>query len=262
MARIRFWKGSSLLVAAAPLVAACMSGCADEAVPQSSNATGDGASELVAGGPDAQVRELGADGLPNFVAGDFGRLPAGADARARAATPDLSRVAPFFRLRPADLRLDRVKADELGFRHFKYVQQVGGEDVVGAEVTVHVDPSGLVYAAHGNARGAEPVPAAGLRQAAPGDLGADYAGAARSAPELVYVRSSRDGAVYRAWSIVAEGVRGQDPYKDRVFVDARTGRVVDVHPQYHAALNRKVYSGNNGSSLPGTLKRSEGQAPT
>ena len=28
------------------------------------------------------------------------------------------------------------------------------------------------------------------------------------------------------------------------------------------ARNRKVYSANNGSSLPGTLKRSEGQAAT
>src|SRR6185503_7716997 len=48
----------------------------------------------------------------------------------------------------------------------------------------------------------------------------------------------------------------------KVYVDAATGDIVAVYPTYHYAKNRKVYSANNGTSLPGTLKRSEGQAAT
>jgi vibriolysin len=47
---------------------------------------------------------------------------------------------------------------------------------------------------------------------------------------------------------------------DLVYVDARGGDVVARAPKIHSALNRKVYSANNGTSTPGTLKRSEGQA--
>ncbi|HEU4412838.1 MAG TPA: M4 family metallopeptidase, partial [Polyangiaceae bacterium] len=267
MARIRFWQGSSLLVAVAPLVAAaCLSSCTDDTTSGRPDAAADGGtandvSDAVAKAANAQVVERGDDGLPNFVRGDFGRLPAGQGALAAPAAPNLAAVAPLFKLQASDLRLDRVKGDELGFRHFKYRQQINGEDVIGAELVVHVDASGLAYAAQGNARPAQAVPDALLRQA-PADLGADYAAATRAAPKLVYVQSSRDGKVYRAWQVIAEGVRDGDPFRDRVYVDALTGQTVDVHPEFHSALNRRVYSGNNTSSLPGTLRRSEGQAPT
>ncbi|HEU4536222.1 MAG TPA: hypothetical protein VFS00_18990, partial [Polyangiaceae bacterium] len=266
MARIRFGQGSSLLIAAAALAAACMGGCADEGLSEKSGGAADDdvakdVSNAVAAVPDALVHERGADRLPNFVTGDFGRLPAGDDPSARAAMPSLARIAPLYRLQATDLRFDRVRTDAEGYRHFKYVQQVGGEDVVGSEVSVHVDPKGLVYATHGNARRGEAVPREALaRAAAPADLGPEYAAATRGAAELVYVQSSRDNKVYRAWSVLAEGDRDGTPFRDRVFVDARSGAVVDVHPQIHTGLNRKIYSGNNGSSLPGTLKRSEGQA--
>jgi vibriolysin len=262
MTTIRSSKGPSLFFALASSVAACLSGCADEGAPGAADVADDVA-KAVAAVPDAQVREVAADGLPAFVVGDFGRVAppaAQADALAPDAGPDLARVAPLFRLRASDLRLARATTDALGYRHYKYRQQIGGEEVVGSEVAVHVDPKGLVYAARGNARASVPVPASALGRAAP-RLDAAYEGAALGAPELVYVLSSRDNRVYRAWSIVAEGEREGAPFKDRVFVDARTGQTVDVHPLIHTGLNRKIHSGNNGFSLPGTVKRTEGQAP-
>ena len=54
-------------------------------------------------------------------------------------------------------------------------------------------------------------------------------------------------------------MRGQDPARDKVYVDVDSGSIVAVHPQIYFAKNRKAYSANNSSSLPGTLKRSEGQ---
>ena len=47
-----------------------------------------------------------------------------------------------------------------------------------------------------------------------------------------------------------------------MYVNALSGGVEAVHSEIHSAKNRAVYSGNNGSSLPGTLKRSEGGAAT
>jgi vibriolysin len=261
MIGIRVSKGSSLFFALASALAACLNGCADEGTTDPSDTSDDGA-KVIAAAPD-RVLEVAADGIPSFVVGDFGRLPppGQANALASGAAPNLARVAPLFRLQASDLRLGRATTDSLGYRHFKYRQQIGGEDVVGAEVAVHVDPKGVVYAARGNARAGVPVPAAALGRAAPPALGAEYAGATPGAPELVYVLSSRDGTIYRAWSVVAEGERDGEPYRDRVFVDARSGAIVDVHPQLHTGLNRRIHSGNNTSSLPGTVKRTEGQAP-
>ena len=50
--------------------------------------------------------------------------------------------------------------------------------------------------------------------------------------------------------------------RDKVYVDVDSGEIVAVYPQIYFAESRKVYSSNNGSSTPGTLKRSEGQAAT
>ena len=53
-------------------------------------------------------------------------------------------------------------------------------------------------------------------------------------------------------------MRGQDPARDLVYVDVDTGVIVADYPQIQFAENRKVYSANNGTSLPGTLKRTRG----
>ena len=45
-------------------------------------------------------------------------------------------------------------------------------------------------------------------------------------------------------------------------MDAQRGGTLALHPPIHTALNRAVYSANNGTTLPGTLKRSEGGAAT
>ncbi|HEU4412839.1 MAG TPA: M4 family metallopeptidase [Polyangiaceae bacterium] len=259
MARIRHWKGSSLLAALAPAAAACAGGCADDAPPEKPDAPGadaaaGGASDAAARAPGVVASGRGEARAPGLVRGDFGRLRAG------AALPSLAPIAPLYDLSPADLRLDRVRDDALGYRHFKYRQQIDGEAVVGSELVVHADPKGLVYAAQGNARPGRAVPDALVRRP-PDGLGPRYAGAVRSAPELVYVLSSRDGRVYRAWSLVAEGTREGDPYKDRVFVDALTGQIVDVRPMIHTAVNRQVYSADHSIWLPGTLQRGEGQGP-
>jgi Zn-dependent metalloprotease len=52
------------------------------------------------------------------------------------------------------------------------------------------------------------------------------------------------------------------PIRDHVLVSAKDGSVLNRFTDIHSALNRAVYSGNNTTTLPGTLKRSEGGAAT
>src|SRR5262249_8303214 len=50
------------------------------------------------------------------------------------------------------------------------------------------------------------------------------------------------------------------PLWDTVLVNAVDSSIVDRMPHIHTAMNRAIYSANNGTSIPGTLKRSEGGA--
>jgi Zn-dependent metalloprotease len=243
---------SAMLLAGASL----LSSCAD-AVSDQSKGQGDALAKV----PDANVRELGADGAPVFITGEFGRLPGARGSLLPVAPPTMALIAPLFRLEAANLKLDKAKLDDHGYRHFRYLQTIGGEEVIGSEVLVHADDKGAIYAAQTNARPGEAVAMPATSAAVPADLGADYAGGARSGAQLVYVQSSRDQQVYRAWSVVISGQRDGEPYKDRVFVDVKTGAVVEVYPQIHTALARTIHDGKQGTVLPGAVVRREGQGP-
>lgn len=221
--------------------------------------------------PAADVVQTTADGVPTFMRGMLGQAPL-TDASDLAGTqlamrPALAPVLASLRLRPAELRLRKVNVDAMGHRHLRYVQTLLGQDVIGADLVVHVDGKGRIFAVNGTARG--DVAAADLERhdigdtAVHGRLMADqrFTGMATSAPRKVFVQTA-EGRVHRAYETVATGFRGLDPVRDKVYVDVQTGDILAVHPQYHYARNRMVYSANNGTSLPGTLRRSEGGAAT
>jgi vibriolysin len=251
------------LLLAGTSVGSVLWGCAEGSLLEDDADKGKGLGAAIARIPDVNVREMGSDGIPTFVTGQFGRLPAASGGQLAVSAPTLDLIAPLFRLQASELQLMKVKTDAQGYRHFKYRQVIDGEPVVGSELTVHADDKGDVYATHGNARHGTAVSNSALSlSAAPTDLGTDYANGVRSDAQLVYVQSSRNQQVHRAWSVVVEGQRAGQPYKDQVFVDAQSGQIVEVYPKIHSALNRRVHDGKQGTTLPGTLVRSEGQAAT
>lgn len=167
---------------------------------------------------------------------------------------------------PTDLKLRKTTQDAGGRRHHRYRQMFNGLDVIGGDLVVHADAQGSIYAINGAARGNLP---ASLGQQ---DIGAStaltfvqadarFAGMSLSTPRTVYLITP-EGATFKAYEIVAEGQRAQTPVRDKVYVDVDSGTVVAVYPQIHIALNRSVHTANNGTSLPGSLVRSEGQAAT
>ncbi|HEY8142881.1 MAG TPA: M4 family metallopeptidase [Kofleriaceae bacterium] len=207
-----------------------------------------------------------ADGVPMYIRGELGKvgsMQADDDAAAEAALrPQLAPVLAPMRLTTSDMQFRKLNVDEMGGRHFRYRQVFKGLEVVGGDLAIHVDVKGAIYAINGSARGdlsAELGSHDIGANAASSRISADsrYSGMTRGTPRAVYI-ITEDGS-YKAYEIIVEGTRNQDPVRDKVFVDVDSGAIVAVHPQIYYAKNRRAYTANNGSSLPGTLRRSEGQ---
>ena len=216
----------------------------------------------------ARVLGVHADGIPDTVRGELGHVERGVGSLAvgqAGALPALDAVAPVFRLSAKDLVLTRASTDEQGNQHLRFQQMKNGLKVQGGELLLHTRPDGTVYLANGSARDgvllpAQPRLAAEAAKAAA--LGAtEGSGLKAGAPQLMYLRTE-DGKLSLVYEVIVSGEGVDMPLRDRVYVDAQTGSVALRAPEIHSALNRRVHSANNGTTLPGTLKRSEGQAAT
>jgi vibriolysin len=264
------WARGALLVAA---VAGCQSSPTDDfkdRPPGNQDIT-----SALAQLPEAQVLQYSADGVPQFIVGELGRIaPAPAqdarlttgDAALRAALPPILKA---FRLTNEDLLLRKVTVDEVGGRHYRYTQRFNGLDVVGGDLVIHVDVKDAITGANGTARG-DFAPTLGVVAVAESAVNASIASDARwaglagraiSHSRMVYIHTQA-GTLHKAYEQIVIGQRDQDPVHDKVYVDADTGGILEVHPQIHFAKARATYSANNGTSLPGALRRSEGQAAT
>ncbi|NTX10939.1 M4 family metallopeptidase [Myxococcus sp. CA051A] len=221
--------------------------------------------------PGAGVAGVHSDGIPFTVVGELGKVERTLSAlsvghAAFAAAPALSGIAPIFRLSADDMFLNKARTDAQGNQHLRYRQTKNGLEVVNGELVLHVRPDGQVYAANSSARDGQDLPAvprvdgsAAARAAARATAGTGIS--TEGEPRLVYVRDVNE-QLFLAWQVRVVGTQVEGiPLVDDVFVDARgQAGVVARHPRIHSALNRRVYSANNGSTTPGTLKRSEGQA--
>jgi vibriolysin len=263
----RQWIRGALLVAT---MAACQSGDPNE--PKDTKGNED-VVEALAALPEAEMLASSADGVAQIVQGDLGRVEAshqdsllGSDASLREALPPILKA---FRLENKDLKLRKVNVDEVGGRHYRYDQVFNGLPVVGGDLVVHVDVKGAITGINGTARG-DISPSLGGKAVSVGAANASIENDSRWAgmtgrtikeSRTVYIQTQA-GTLHKAYEQIVEGQRGQDPVIDKVYVDVETGLVLEHHPQIQHARNRNTYSANNGSSLPGTLKRTETQAPT
>jgi vibriolysin len=256
------------------LVAAALAACGPTPTEDPNDTKDDGVPSDIAYAlaqlPDAHVLSYTADGVPTFIVGEMAKIGAmqtdDAIAAQAALAPALPPILAPFRLKTSDLVLRKINIDEEGGRHFRYNQKLNGLDVIGGDLVVHVDVKGAVHAVNGSARGGIPTTlgASTMTEAtARARIAADsrFAGLATTSSRMVYIQTA-DGVVHKAYESVVEGLRGRDPARDKVYVDVDSGAIVAAYPQIHFAENRKVYSLSNGTSLPGTLKRSEGQAAT
>ncbi|MCC6554522.1 MAG: M4 family metallopeptidase [Polyangiaceae bacterium] len=217
--------------------------------------------------PSARVIDVDRAGIPTFLGGTLAFVDIQDDARDVDMSAALEAIAPVFRANAADLVLQRADTDDIGDQHFRYRQIKNGLDVLGGEIMIHVR-DGFVYGANGQARddldiAVEPeiqtFEAVELARAASAETVSDLA-VGQSAP-LAYRHG--EGRMDLVYMVEVTGVLAdQTPVHDTVLVNAVDGSIVDRMAHIHSAKNRALYSANNGTSLPGTLKRSEGGAAT
>lgn len=262
------------LLATLPL-AACEMADPETAAPGTEKvdelAIGDVQSALAAL-PSARVLGAHDNGIPYMIDGRLGQASAPVQGLTGLKASDqvsqaLVGIASAFRLNASDLAVRRSRTDELGVTHIRYAQLKNGLPVVGEELILHVNKDGAIIAANGSARDGELAPSkpaisslAAVSAALRSTVGrhVETEGEAR----LVYVRPTPDAKLQLAYEqlVVGEGVDA--PIRERVYVSAADGSILDRRTEIFTALNRAVYSANNGTSLPGTLKRSEGGAAT
>jgi vibriolysin len=219
--------------------------------------------------PDARVLDSSPDGLPRHIVGDLARVdvdrmndPATAEPALRAV---LARVLAPLRISPSDLRPRGIRRDGRGGTHFRFRLVAGGLDVIGGDLVVHVDVKGSVTGVNGAGGGdfSRLPPARLTRAEAIAWVTADrrFAGLELSGARPVFLVTEA-GTRHRALEILVVGARGKDPARDRVYVDMTDGSIAAVDPQLRFAKSRLVYSAGNGTSLPGSLRRIEGNADT
>ncbi|MEM9292636.1 MAG: M4 family metallopeptidase [Acidobacteriota bacterium] len=212
----------------------------------------------------ADVVSLGANGTPDFLRGDLGTLTAGISKR-QAAEDFLAGFATE-RLGAngdEDFVAYDVLRDDIGQVHVRVQQFANGLPVVGGELIVHAIRNGnKVFAVNGQF-----VPAAdldvittvqaptALKQAA-ADAGLNELEQLSEA-ELVYVLTDT-GSAHLAWQIKVQFLSEDGLEIDYLYADATTGAFVTRHPTIHRAKSWRTYDGNNGSSLPGSLRCTNG----
>jgi vibriolysin len=255
------------------LAAAALSACGPTQADDADGTKDDGVPSDVALAlaklPDAHVLSYTYDGLPTYIVGEMAKVGSmqvdDAQAAQAALAPALPPILAPFRLKTSDLVLRKINVDEEGGRHFRYNQKFNGLDVIGGDLVVHVDVKGAIHAVNGSARGlVASLGASGTSEsAARATIAADarFAGLSTASARLVYLVTD-DGTMHKAYEAIVQGAKGSLPVRDKVYVDVDSNKIVADYPQIHTAEARKVYTASNGTSIPGTLKRSEGQAAT
>lgn len=268
--RFRGFAAASILISAAGCLT--VSGCQGEGEGIELAAPHSGLDIQVAldALPGAQVVDVDEAGVPSFVSGQLGKLDLHGDLAApemqESLRDALARLSPVFRLQPENLVLGSLQTDNEGDQHLRFAQFRNGLEVLGGELLVHVR-DGQVFAFNGGVRGdveapSEPTLTPEEAVVAAQDVAAEIEGGATSEEtRLAYTRSHGGDRLQMVYIVKMTGtLRDGTPVDTDVLVDALDGSIAGRMPHVHTAKNRSIYSANNGTSLPGTLKRSEGGA--
>jgi vibriolysin len=214
--------------------------------------------------PSADVADVDEDGIPSFIFGEVGRVTIADAVEDTDLTEILAAVSPVFRADPAALVLRRSYTDNIGDSHFRFRQTKNGLDVLGGELVVHVR-DGVVYAVNGGARDDLQVR---TEPKLDGPSAVQAALASSSSVEQLDTNNHallayklQGNQLVLVYQVDVTGIDYEGtPVWDTVLVNAVDGTIVDRMPHIHTAKNREMHNLNHGTSLPGPLSRTEGQA--
>jgi len=176
----------------------------------------------------------------------------------KAQNPEILRGA-------GDVSFKRGLVDMLGKGHERLEQSINGVPVFGAEAILHLDKYGAIESITDKlVRDIKVDTTAKLRAAeaislAEGQLKGSTSLATPKADLQILV----DGKVGRlTWRVQLDTVNAQGERElPNLFIDAQSGELVQQFNNLQSTRNRKTYTAGNRTTLPGTLVRSEGQAP-
>lgn len=212
------------------------------------------------------IRDTDSNGAPTWVTGEIGKLGAGnADAASKALLKSQKDLLGLNGTE--DFDVTSVQRDALGQTHVKFQETLRGLPVFGGEYIVHSDANGNVFAINGHAGkddarlarnpSIDSISALERATAEAGILSFRPLGPAM----LTYVRNDK-GNTFLAWMTRIEYTNADGPQVDKIFAEATEGFLIMRAPEYMYAKNRQTYTANNGTTLPGTLRISEGGALT
>jgi Zn-dependent metalloprotease len=202
-----------------------------------------------------RTRHSDENGVPSFITGDLGRLPAGNAAAAAKtfieARKGLLHAAGTERFEPLG-----TFTDDLGKTHVRLQERLNGLPVIGAEYIVHADGDGNVYAMNGRFTPDRDLPSepemngwSAIQRAS--EQAGITNGAYSKWPNLVYAVNER-GNAFLAWQIEVAYTSANGEELDVLYADATTGDLVLHDAKYKRARNRITYNLNGSTTLPGT----------
>jgi len=196
----------------------------------------------------------GVGSVPTFVSG---RIPAGKAAPEQAARQFFAQYGALYAIRDQaqELTLARVDRDDLDMQHVRFNQTVNGVPVFGGQMIVHLrgDEITAVNGKYFSNVSVNTSPRLTQAEALTGVL-ADVGDAeaefrAERSELVVFVDEAQQPCL--AWKINAFSWKNLGNWL--YFVDAMSGKVIHKLNQMDTVKTIRIYTANNGSSLPGTL---------
>ncbi|MFL5355946.1 M4 family metallopeptidase [Archangium sp.] len=179
----------------------------------------------------------------------------------KAQRPDFLRGA-------GDLAFKRAVADANGKSHERLTQSINGIPVFGAQAIVHLDANGTVASiTDGLARDVKVDTSARLRadeatQIAISQVGGAVALASEPKVDLQILPDSIGKGARLTYRVQLATRTADGAFSmPNVFVDAHSGEVAFQFDNLKTSRNRNTYTVANGTRLPGSLVRTETQAP-
>jgi len=230
------------------------------------------AGEGSTGGVFPRVAQANYDDLqqPRWLHGDLGNL--GVSSSRMADLRNIKELAQAYlddrmealRLTELDeLQIVSAITDKLGMIHVRIRQLHFDLPVDGADLWIHIRPDGVVETINGFLGGEiQQLPVADINSKEKVSTVLRLRLSAQSLqlleePVLVY-RARPDHQARLAWRCILNWSDDQGMHQDRVYLDARNGQILSRIGMLHDSLYRKVYNGNQSTSMPGTLLFTEG----
>ncbi|RJQ48024.1 MAG: hypothetical protein C4534_00090 [Gaiellales bacterium] len=215
----------------------------------------------LADGQSAVVRFDADTGVPAFLTGDI-EIAGGGTPEDKAFAFLDANTALYGGIDPkAELVAASAETDPLGMTHVRLDQIHQGVPVYGADLAVHFTAAGAIAAANGRFVPGIDVsvdPVVDENTAATAALEAfgleEDAAAVESVELVILAPAGADEEL--AWKVVLAAA--DPPLRQVVFVAAADGRILGSYDDMQDLKDRKTYTANNGTSLPGTLLISEG----